>query len=388
MAAYKKDINLFKAAGGERAKSKKMPATKKMLLVAVLVVILVAGAIAALYYFNTVYTKQLSVLEKRAEDYKMTQNSTKKSLAEYHDVLSQMDTAVLIEYQSMLNAGFSTNLSNDELKAVRGFLALETTGYTIDNNFDDVVDEVLAGLNLVQYRDESTTYSEDVYNARFLYSGLSYMKSLRTIFEDLPMQSVEDEEEPNYWYCYYRGKLLMLLRSTGGDASALATQLQSASDLGCQPFCSLVPGSTSTLPSSFAMYSSVQLQDTTYTVIAVTCKTLPERFLDCVEDIYNKQTLGNEMRYKIGKVEYETASATLTVEFSMEQTEDFRLKDVCDAVAASPFFISKNDFAYEVSDATGPIDRELKFEVNNDAVNATIEAAESYFVVRETSKEE
>lgn len=381
MAAYKKDINLFKAAGGERAKSKKMAATKKLVLVAVLVIILVAGGIGALLYFNNVYTKKLDALKKTKENYEHTQSATTTSVEEYKSVQTQINTAVLIEYQSMLNAGFSSDLSAEELKAVRAFLALETTPFTIDNHFEDVVDEVLRQLNLKQYADAGETFADDVYSAKFLYGALSYMKTMQPVFAELPLQYVEDgDEDEYYWYCYYRGKFVMMLRNTGGDAAALAQQLQSPADLGCDPFCSLAAGAGSSLSSDFSLYSTVTVGEgaESYTVIAVTCKTIAERFVDSVENIYAQQDLTDG--YKMNN--YKFADGIFSVDFTMmNQSADFRLKNVCDAVASSPFFVSKNDFAYEITDSFGSIERNLKFMVTNEAVNATKEAAISFFAV-------
>ena len=378
MAAYKKDINLFKAAGGERAKSKKMAAGKKLVILAVFVIILLAGAIGALYYFNNyVYGAQLEALETTNKNYNRTANATRTVLTEYKSVNEQKNTAVLIEYQSMLNAGFTSDLSKDELQAIRNYLALETTPFSIDNHFEEVVDDVLKQLNLSHYNTENESFADDSYSARFLYGALSYMKTMQPVCIELPMQYLEEDEDEYYWYCYYRGKFVMMLRNTGGNAAALASQLQSPADLGCAPFCSLVPGAGSTLSSDFSLYTTVTVNDgaESYTIIAITCKTVAERFVDSVEDIFSRQTLSNN------------DGAIFSVTFTMEQTAEFRLKDVCDAVAASPFFISKNDFAYEINDSVGSISRPLMFVVTNRAVDATRDAAIAFFAGVESEEE-
>lgn len=386
MAAYKKDINLFKAAGGERAKSKKMATTKKLVYVAVLVVILVAGAIAALMYFGRSLNKQLSDLEQQANNYSNTAKSTRSLIEEYNSVKAQMDSAVLIEYQSMLQPAFSTDLSAAELKAVRDFLSLETTGFTIDNNFDDVVDDVLAELNMVQYRDESTSFSDDVYNAKFLYGALSFMKTMQPVFSELPLQTTDDDEDFYYWYCYYRGKFVMMLRSTSGSAATLAAQLQSPSELGCAPFCSLLPTATNMIDSDNAIYSTVTLteqENTSYVIIAITCKTVPERFTDILEDVFSQQQGTIQYRYALSEYTFDRETSTFSVNLRMTQSSEFRLKDVCDAVAASPFFASRPDFAYETNDSSEQIERNLVFDVTNEAVNATYDLAVGYFSIYE-----
>lgn len=391
MAAYKKDINLFKAAGGERAKSKKMAASRKLVIVAILVVILVAGAIGGLVYYKMTVTKQLNKLVTQAENYRLTATSTRSLLEELHTVEAQSKTALLIEYKSMMQPGFSTDLSADELTTIRNFLSLETTGFTVDNRFDDVVDDILASLNLVQYNDDSVTFSDDVYDAQFLHGALSYMKSLQPVFINLPQQAISEEDSGGYWYCYYRGKMVMLLRSTGGDAAALAQQMQTPTDLGCSPFCSLEPGAASTLDNGFATYATVNLGDadnTSYVVMAITCKSVVERFLDSVEQIFAQQSGAVQYRYSISDYAFQSDSATFSVKFEMEQSVDFRLKDVCDAVAASPFFNSKSNYAYEVSDSPGPIERILEFEVVNNAVTAITDASYAYFRLSESDEEE
>ena len=389
MAAYKKDINLFKAAGGERAKSKKMATGKKLAFVAVLLVIVLLGGIAALYYFNNyVFGAQLKALETTGENYTRTAGATHAALEEYWSVKEQQDTAVLIEYQSMLNANFSSDVSTEELQCIRDFLALETTPFTIDNHFDEVVDEVLNQLNLSRYNATGESFADDNYTARFLYGALSYMKTLEPVFSELPLQTTEEDEDYYYWYCYYRGKMFMMLRNTGGDASALATQLQSPADLGCEPFCSLVGAAGSSLASDFAMYTTVTVADgaESYTLIAITCKTIAERFVDSVEDIFSRQTLPSG--YSMADYAFSADDGVFSVTFTMEQTAEFRLKDVCDAVAASPFFVSKNDFAYEINDSVGSISRSLRFLVTNQAVEATRDMAESFFDVEDVLEEE
>ena len=387
MAAYKKDINLFKAAGGERAKSKKMDASKKLILVAILVLILVGGGIGALLYFKGVYTGKLEALEKTADNYKRTSAVTQSVIEEYNDVIQQKNTAVLIEYQSMLEPGFSSDLSAEELAAVRTFLALETTPFSIDNNFEEVVDEVLRQLNLSLYNSAAENFADEVYRTKFLYCALSYMKTMQPVFVELPLQYVEDEDEDEYyWYCYYRGKFVMMLRNTGGDAAALATQLQSEDDLLCSPFCSLKTDSAN-LDNDFSMYTTVTVGDgaDSYTIIAITCKTVAERFKDSVTNIFSQQQ-NVETKYILGN-NYKFSSGTFSVDFTMDQTAEFNLKDVCDAIAASPFFVSKKEFAYEISDGVSTIQRTLEFYVNNEAVNATKEAAEAFFAETETEEE-
>ncbi len=395
MAAYKKDINLFKAAGGERAKAKKMAASKKLILVAIVVVLLVGGAIGGLYYFNKTFEGRLEKLETQAQNYSNTQRGTRSLLTEYKEVQSQAQTAALLEYQSMLSPSFSTDLSREEIMAIRNYLSQDTTGYTIDNNFDDVVDDILGQLNLVQYSD-ATTYADDIYKASFLYGALSFMKTMRPVFASLPLQYIEEnadgtgDAEEYYWYCYYRGKFVMMLRATTGNDAVLATQLQDPALLGADPFCSLDRGISTVLDADFATYTTVSVGDanTQYVVIAITCKTVPERFLDCVENIFSQQMGSVAYRYEVSNFKFEAESSTFSVDFLMTQTDEFVLKDVCDAVTSSPFFVTRMDYAYEISDAPGVIQRTLRFGLNNEAINATLEEAVNFFTIVEETEEE
>ena len=401
MAAYKKDINLFKAAGGERAKGKKMEAGKKLMIVAVIVVIVLAGAIGGLYYYNSLKTKEFEKQEDLGKSYTNTLNNTKSLVAEKNAIDQQIRKAAYLEYKYMEKAGFSTDLSKAELTALHTLFGQETTGFSTDNHFDAVVDDVLLQLNRVQFAED--VYPDDRYDAKFLYGALSYMKAMKDVFVYLPMQSapatadgVEEEEsdETPYWYCYYRGKFVMLLRATTAtvNATALAATMQTPAELGLgfSPFRTQGTSGTSTIDNDFSIYRAVTVgeSNTGYVVMAVDCKTALERFLDCVEDVYAQQSVASNPTYDLKDIAFNAGTSIFSVYFTMTQSEEFRLKDVCDAVVASPFFEGKKDFAYEVNDSAGLVAHSLQFEVVNEASKAVKDMAEEFFAVVETEEEE
>ena len=379
MAAYKTDINLFKAAGGERAKSKQVSKTKRLMVVVLLVVILLAGAVAGSLYYSSIIEAKLKVETKRATAYENTMSDTRDVLATLNDVNRQIVTQNAIEFaysSNMWTPGVYSDMSETELSEVSTHLQ-QTAAYTNEIEFDYVIRDVLAKIN-------QDRYTQDSYEARFLYSALYYMQTMEQVFMFLP------KNENNYWYCYYRGKVVMFLKAKGdvaGDPEAMVAELQNLSN---SPFSTVVPEGNQELAYK---YFSVTIEgdegNETYLALALNSKTVFERFLDTVESVFADHNVNDGIAYHysarnfsiLDKSEDETVTVLFNVTFSMDQSENFHLKDVCDALYATPFFANDPNYAFEDSDNHERVEEKtLQFVLVNKAVEAIHDPATAYFI--------
>lgn len=391
MAAYKSDINLFKAAGGDRAKSKQVSKTKRLMYVVVLVLILVGGAVGGLIYYSMTVHAQLEKLVTTNINYTNTAAATREGLEQLSDVQRQIATQNAIEFaysSNMWTPGLYSDLSSAELTAIRAYLQDASAGYTYQFDFDSVIDQVLTRLNLVSY----DANADDEYTARFLYNALYYMKTMRPVFEQLPYQMLDDDEDSYYWYCYYRGKVIMLLKGTDSpvNAEVLVDRLQTG--LGVSPFSAIAPANNSDIVSK---YYSVSLEGQTYLAVALNSKTVVERFIDAVEEVFDYHTVNDEtvVNYHYSVADFylaETAQSDgggdmlFYVTFSMNQSEYFHLKDVCDALYTTPFFANYGNFSFSETDKDENVSAiPLQFLLKNEAVNAIHDAAVTYFAAVE-----
>ena len=388
MAAYKSDINLFKAAGGDRAKSKHVSKTKRLLVVVILVLILVGGAVGGLIYYSTTVKAQLTKLVNTNNNYVATTASTRDGLEELADVKRQIVTQNAIEFaytSNMWTPGLYSDLSNEELRALRSYLSVDGSGYTFMYDFDEVIDLVLNRLNLVAYDDNAV----DEYSARFLYNALYYMKTMRTVFAELPYQMAEEDEESYYWYCYYRGKVVMLLKGTDSPVDPIVLINSLHNDLGISPFSTIAPQNNEEITYK---YYSVSLEGQTYLALALNSKSVVERFVDTVEQVFDAHTVNDptvvNYRYKVTDFFLSDASQNdegelnvlFNVTFSMTQSEYFHLKDVCDALYATPFFANYGNYSFSETDRDEEVSGiTLQLILTNQAVSAIRGSALAYF---------
>jgi hypothetical protein len=391
--AYKQDINLFKAAGGERAKSKKMSLTKKLALVVVVVLILVLGAVGGLFYYNYTLQAQLKVLTTKADNYRSTSLRTTSAVAEYAGLQAQLQASDALEYLNLTKPSYFTNLSRPELNAIRSYVESDATPFTLYNDFDDIAEEVLKKLDLEQYSDAIGVgdRAETEYTLNFLYGALRYMISLRDVFGDLPLQYLDEDDDFGIWYSYFRGKTVMFFKGNEGagqaDAEALVAALRDGSTLGLahSPFATLYPSGMSTLEQRGSRYYLVNQENVNYLVVAIDCKTVAERFVEVVDDRFDVQMFNVEDpgKYTLENINFNRDTSVFSVEFTMDQTKMFSVKDVCDAVNASEFFHAEDSFAYPATSVMGEVKAPLQFTVVNEAVAAMADAAETYFMIRE-----
>lgn len=387
--AYKQDINLFKAAGGERAKSKQIPLIKKVTLVAVVIVVLVLAAVGGLYYYSSTVAKTLDAKKKLAKSYTDTSNRTRAESAVYLQLQSQLQAADALEYVNLIKPGYFSNLSQTELNAIQAYIESESNPYSVTNNFAEMAEEVLAQIDLSLYSE--TLGAEDVteasYNLNFLYGALHYMNELSPVFEDLPLQNRD------IWYCYYRGKAVFFLKGNAAEANEASAEelvagLQDQAALGLphSPFSTIYPSTLSQLEGRGSRYCLINMSDTdSYLVIALDCKSYVERLTEIIDDRFQLQMdeVSNPGTYTLSEVKFLKDESSLSISFTMDQTKLFSIQKVCDAINTSEFFHAEDSMVYSISSDEGSTTAQLKFTVLNEAVEAMSEQATIFFRIKE-----
>lgn len=422
MAAYKTDINLFKAAGGERAKSKHVSKTKRLMVVVVFVIILVAGAAAGLFFYAQKVNDQLQDAIDLEAAYGRTEKQTKEPLATLADVKEQIATQNAIEFiysSNMWSPGMYSDLSEIELAALHQYIDQDETYYTHEFDFDENIESLLNKLKLVAYNENA----DDEYTARFMYSALYYMREMKSVFFDLPYQNIkykDKEETGNYWYCYYRGKVIILLQYQGSgvaDTDALADALQSqlrytpeipSEEIGYDDVSQVLLSYDETDVAPFSLIAPEDRPQMTYkayrvslgeneqdkndfVILALNSKTVVERFIDAVDAVFeyhntNDPYVAEAYRY-IAENFYltqETSDSGIDVQFhvtfSMNQSDYFHLKDVCDELYKTPYFGNVKEYGFPDKDSNDYISSlHMVFRLKNVAVDAIHNNAVSYF---------
>ena len=376
MAAYKRDINLFKAAGGGAVKGKKMPLTKKLLIVMVIVTIAVGAAIGILMYLNNKQNANLKKLQEKSEAMKYTEVYTKTALEEYNSVTVNNKTMQAIEYNDESKNSAITFLSDGEIDAIKDYFDNGGVFEYDYSYFDGIIDELIDVVGLAPYKlDENISdYASASNNLKYVYSALCYMKNNASAFSVLYGQ---DGEHNDLWYCYYRGQFVMLLKGgSDSDVNAALSELTDGAHLidpnrvddgFLSPFMSIlenVSGATSTFNLNCGF--SFDVDGENYSVMCITRKNVAERIIQCIEratTIAKEADPLLESEYHIIKFYYEGVSNTVRFTISMTQSELFGLEDVCQEIETSAFFAAKPDFAYETEDTLGPIEREVEFVI-------------------------
>lgn len=385
MAARKRrnDINLFKAAGGERAKSRQIPITKKLLYVMVLVVFLVGAAIGGLVYLNSARNAELKKLKQAADNYEFTERVNAKLTEQLAQLNSEIEAITAIEFMRQTKPDFFTDLSVEELTALRTYLFAEESSYKPVTDFVEVVDYVLMQLALQQYS-LGTDYDNELYNLRFFYSALSFMRDTAEVNVALPLQ--DPDYDNSYWYCYYRGKMVILAEGKGTDApqaDATMADLLNSNNWGMavSPFSSLAvdAGSLDTDIEFTYRYTTVVVEDTYYSMFAINTKSIVERFTDVVEGSIRALPDPESYSYKLGSILFDYEASTFSLTFGLNETEEFLVKDICHAVGASPFFDTEDSFAYPTTSLGGEAEVELRFLVVNEASKAVKDNAANFF---------
>lgn len=378
--AYKKDINLFKAAGGAVSKAKKIPLTKKLLYVLGLVLLVCIVLISVFSYTNAQQKKELDTLIAQKDAYEFTKRITQSLLNEYNTVKDTKASLSFIEYYSEIHSDIFSPLSISEIGIVKQFI--NEQGFSTEFDLSEIADELklkvmLAPYNIDSSSDDSAVLAESY---KYLYTAVSGMVDYSELFEDLPEQG-----ENGIWYSYFRGQFIAVVKGNG-SYSDLIINLTDPDTLGADPFFRLVADSSTgrdILTEGYGM--TVEIGDEQYSVISITRKSCIERLFDimderialAIESEYDQT--GIDYNYSLGSLSINTSERTISFKISATQTEAFGLEDIVHAIDDSEFFSAGKDLVFDFIDGASEQSADLKFNIDNYAVDIMSEKVEGLF---------
>lgn len=385
--AYKKDINLFKAAGGAVGKAKKMPLTKKLLITMVAVVMILGAVIGFLLYLQSGQTAELKKLTEQRDNYTFTKMITQSLLNDYKKVMDAKKSLSIIEYNQELKSNMFSPLSEEELQIVKDYL--NSNAYATDFDFKAVCEGIRKQVVLAPYgvdaTDSDSALLTESYN--LINSALTNMIDYDRLYEDLPEQN-----ENGIWYSYYRGQFLAVVQG-GGDVSVLLNSLTDSSILGASPFLGLnLSGNGGNEVLGEACGISVNVDGVDYTVICITRRSYIERLIDIIEKridiaIESDYSAGVDYLYALGSLSITPDSSEITFTIKVTQTEVFGLEEIAKAIDESLFFHAEQSLAFPWLDKEPSATQTLKYTIKNYAYDIMEDTALSLFRENEAQEE-
>lgn len=320
----KRDINLFKAAGGERAKSKRRPMSTYLVMILAVVIIGVIGAIVYLNYSISNLEDEYQAQLNRQSNYNITVAAIEDLQSEYQLVVSEIYQAQRIEQYLSLRSSRYTKPTENEIAAIEN--SITSFNYTLDV---DLVENGAAFL-------ESLNKTDVNYDT--LYGALSYL-----------IEKEQSNRRDTIWYDYFRGQMVIVFAGgqvTGVNLSELANSLYNGilyEGITYEPFMDVILNGTKYVD---ARYMAVGIDsETVYNVMLLTTKTVEERAIDTLEESASRLFLEavisgsvEDFQYEINEISYNNLEGTITVEITMVESSDFTIKDLCDDLDANVFF--------------------------------------------------
>ena len=362
----KNDINLFKAAGGERAKSVKR-SSFFYVVVAAIVISLIAIGIAA--YFNIMlmnnksdYNEKLNTLNGLIAT-KNNKTVNVKS-GELLDIIANKEDGKAVDSYIDSNSKLYPHATASEMAVVKQAILDQNSDYSVN---DPQEDEPFTPWDYSQLRadlvaEDAQTDIDDEESRNYFYWALQVLEKAQ-----------REEPEENIWSGYYRGYMIIVF--TGGTPgygiSDLATKfvqgtfvedaLDSLEETNVNvgsPFMSLEVEDHSTVK-----YGYIISRDVTYNVILCPMKSIIERIFDILgstaRDILDENGLSEAQKefvayfvesidYSVGGIE-ESGSSDKTepiVKFDLVLPKDQAYGDFTRYMASfdgSPFFSVAKD---------------------------------------------
>ncbi|MBQ7712625.1 MAG: hypothetical protein IJT69_02275 [Clostridia bacterium] len=292
-----RDINLFKAAGGERAKGAKRSPVTYMMLVTLVVII---AAIGVLVFFNMranaaekSYKSKRNIITNYENTIMNVQAADEGSISladEYRTVRNDIDAAAAIgTYIDSVSTMFP-KASESEIEAVKNFLLAYGT-YSFN---DPVEDEEFEPWDIEGLRE--SLYAEDA--SSFEGRELFYYALQRLAAEQ------EEQYDTNVWYTYYRNYMLIVF--TGGEGNGLDSLCDAMITAG-QPMGGFAPFSRVEMandtftsgyyaPAKFfwKVYETSDTEAITFNCLLMPVKSIIERMFDILEAHSRSLTEENE----------------------------------------------------------------------------------------------
>ncbi len=291
----KTDINLFKAAGGERAKSTKRSPVTIMLLIGIVIVI---AALGVAVYFNIKVNSANSDYAKLQK----IQNNYSRTLAdpdieelskEYKTVQSTIESTKASNSYIERASALYPEATKSEVKAIRNTIRNNPMGltYTITTSPEEDAEDrgVVPGeeseeeyeeeepLDPIDYEAlRAHLYDEDVdvSDKNYLYSALE------------ALQIKQENEDYNVWYAYYRCYFVAVFTGEDGGIPKLISALAdpTTGTMGGQtPFSRYLMENDVYVDDVYyvpAIFESVPFDDVYYHILLLPLKSVIERAYD------------------------------------------------------------------------------------------------------------
>ncbi len=324
MSAQKKDINLFKAAGGERAKSKRRPITTYLVTILVIAIIGIIGVIVYFNYSLSTLRSEYQIQQNISSNYDVTVDALSELNSEFQVVVSEIYAATKIEEYLAIRSCRYTKPTEPEIRGIQN--GITSFNFTTDVNLIANGEEFLQKLNR----------SDADYD--ILYGALSHI-----------IAKQKSNRRQQIWYDYFRGQLVVVF--AGGEANginleALATSLYDGVMYEGESYEPLMDLQLNGSKYVNAKYMAASIDGSlVYNIMLLTTKTVEERAIDTLEEsaarLYAEATLSgseDDFKYKLTKIEYNKTSGTLGVEITFVESTEFTIKHLCDDLEASVFF--------------------------------------------------
>ena len=337
----KRDINLFKAAGGERAKGAK---ASPMAIMAFVTLIVSAIAIGIGVYYNMKASAAVSEYDKKVSlksSYNTTKVYVRKTSEQYKSIISDIQSAKAINDYIESASHLYPKATDGEVAAVKETILNNTIGNSYSMN-DPVEGERFTPWDYGKIAD--AFYQEEVPEGA---EGSEYRQLYYYAMKALETEQKADQSK-NVWYTYYRGYMVMMF--TGGNSAIGLDSLVESFNENTESMNGLAPFTEIEMDGYYyspAKYTYVLYNDTTYNLLMCPLKSVVERALDILEA--HSEALVEQMDYSLDQEEfasYAIKDITYTKEdlsFTLVLPEGTSFAEYCRDFSASVFFEVDND---------------------------------------------
>ena len=333
----KKDINLFKAAGGERAKATKSSPMSIMIIIGIIVVVLALGV--GVYFNLKVNSAKNEYLKKEdiKNKYLSTRSYVRDLSEEYKKVVTDIESAAAIDEYVQTRSALYPEATATEIAAVQKTIEENPLGEPFSLNIPEESEPFTPrdyqGLRESLYADDV----EPIEDRELIYYALLNLADKQ---EELSDESV--------WYAYYRCYMVVVF--TGGDVSGM----------GLPTLCDALISSSGTMDGSApfskfemdnlvfdggmytpAKYVAVPYGEEVYNILLLPMKSVVERAFDILEghsaaliEANGWETQTERASYGVDNIRFENESLAFDLILPAESS----LKGYLDEFDASVFF--------------------------------------------------
>jgi len=277
----KNDINLFKAAGGERAKSTKRSGFFYLIVVAIIITVIAVGV--GVYFNMRVMNLQTELMEKKdlLVQYQLTKkNSTVIAKSnEYLKILDNIDAAHGIDRYRETYSKLFPHATANEVEVVRRAI-IESGGNNVN---DPVEDEAFTPWEYEKIR--SAIYDEnaetDIEEKSLFYYALEPLADAQ-----------EMDPEKNIWCGYYRGYMVIVYESLnpGNSMVTLADRMMDGTFRDMQVGSDILEVDSPFMSVEVPNYTAakcgyvVTTDDRAFNILLCPVKTVFERVFDILDE--------------------------------------------------------------------------------------------------------